>query len=153
MCLEQIPVLQKGAVHRGSAAAEQYGERFGGQGDPQMKHGGQDLFGEGEPGRMTAPGVAVEGQSSCEGVQLLPGHAGQGGIGQQGLVPSGAGACRGCRRAPAITSSGRSRPTSVSSGSSGMSSMDSAKSAGKPSDTWPEPVKPMTRIRFTIFRA
>jgi hypothetical protein len=74
-------------VHRGPAAAEQYGERFRGQGDPQMEHGGQDLFGEVEPGRTAAPSIAVERQSLFEGVQLLPGHPSQGGIGQQGLVP------------------------------------------------------------------
>jgi hypothetical protein len=80
--LEQSPVLQEGAVHRGPAAVEQHGERFHGQGDLQMEHGGQDLFGEREPGRAAARDVAVEGQSPCEKVQLLPGHAGQDGIGQ-----------------------------------------------------------------------
>lgn len=82
VCLEQCPDLQQGAVHGGATAVEQHGERFRGQGDPQVKDGRQDLVGENESGRAAAPGVAIDGQGVGEIAQLLPGHAGQGGVGQ-----------------------------------------------------------------------
>ncbi|GAA3289700.1 hypothetical protein GCM10020295_02210 [Streptomyces cinereospinus] len=87
MGVEQSPVLQEGAVHGGPAAAKQHGQRFRGQGDPQVEHGGQDLFKETEPGRSAALEVAVRGQSFCQLVQLLAGHPGQLGIKQRSLIP------------------------------------------------------------------
>jgi hypothetical protein len=87
MCLEQSPDLQQGAVHGGAAAAEQHGEGFRGQGDPQVQHSGQDLFGEGETGWTAAPGITVRSQSLSEVVQSLLGHPGKGGVGQQGRFP------------------------------------------------------------------
>ena len=51
-------------MHGCAAAVEEHGEGFRGQVDVQVEHGGQDLVGEGEPGRASSPGVSFCGLSA-----------------------------------------------------------------------------------------
>jgi hypothetical protein len=44
-------ILEDRSAGGGPAAAEEYGEKFSSQGGAEMELSGQDLFGEGEPGR------------------------------------------------------------------------------------------------------
>lgn len=71
----------------GPAAGEQYGERFCGKGESQVEHGGQDLSGESRAGWAATLSITIRGQDLGEAVELLVGHPGQCGVGQQGLGP------------------------------------------------------------------